>query len=208
MKSTACPPPGEQDAVVAVVAALHDDMVRDYPPPGIMRRDAHPKAHGTVQGEMVVDPSIAADLRHGVFAHPGRTYPAWVRFSNCFRIQPDVVGDTRGMAVKLLGVDGEPLMDSEVGTQDFLAGTGDAFFIPDAERYVGFPQAASRGSAGDRDVLPAATVMERVASAPEIAIGGGDESSRARVLQPDAVPPWRQPHHQVPFPTAADADAR
>jgi hypothetical protein len=145
MKPPACPPPGEDQAVDAVVSALHAQMRHDYPPPGLMRRDAHPKAHGVVQGELVVDPAIPADLRHGVFARPGDRFRAWIRFSNCFRIQPDIKSDTRGMAVKLLDVKGDTFVPSESGTQDFLGATGDAFFVPDAIRYVGFPQAAVAG---------------------------------------------------------------
>ncbi len=145
MKPPVCPPPGEAAAVRAVVDALHQQMVHDYPP-GRMRRDAHPKSHGTVQAEFTVDPSLPTDLRHGVFAHPGRTYRAWVRFSNCFQIKPDLKADTRGMAVKLVGVDGQTFMDSEKETQDFLAATGDAFFIPDALQYVGFPEAARKNA--------------------------------------------------------------
>jgi hypothetical protein len=144
MKPPACPPPGEAAAVQTVIDALHAQMVADYPP-GAMRRDAHPKAHGMVQAEVTVADDLPADLRAGVFAHPGRRYRAWIRFSNCFGIQPDLRADTRGMAVKLLGVDGQSFTPAQPGTQDFLAGSGDAFFIPDAIHYVGFPAAARAG---------------------------------------------------------------
>ena len=136
--------PDQEDAAIeSVVHDLHAQIEHDYPNPPV-RRDAHPKAHGTVQAEFVVSRSIPADLRHGVFSAPGTHYRSYIRFSNCFHIDPDLKGDPRGIAIKLLGVDGEALADAEGGTQDFLAATADAFFVPDMLSYVDFPEAAGK----------------------------------------------------------------
>ena len=43
--------------------------------------------------------------RRGVF-DPGKEYKAWIRFSNALKIRHDLVRDARGMAIKLLGVEG------------------------------------------------------------------------------------------------------
>ena len=137
------PPEQERAAIESVVHDLHAQIEHDYPNPPV-RRDAHPKAHGTVQAEFVVSRSIPADLRHGVFGTPGARFRAYVRFSNCFHIDPDLKADPRGMAVKLLGVEGEALDGAERGTQDFLAATADAFFVPDMTSYVDFPEAAGK----------------------------------------------------------------
>ncbi len=137
------PPDQEGNAIESVVHDLHAQIEHDYPNPPV-RRDAHPKAHGTVQADFVVSRSIPSDLRHGVFSLPGACFRAYVRFSNCFHIEPDLKADPRGMAVKLLGVEGEALYGAEGGTQDFLASTSDAFFIPDMLSYVDFPAAAGK----------------------------------------------------------------
>lgn len=107
------------DAVPASIAAtLAYQVRRDHPPHRLpARRDAHPKHHGTVQAELIVDPDVPEALRHGVFATPGRRYDAWIRFSNAFRVRHDVVRDARGMAVKLLGVDG-PRLPASVSSVD------------------------------------------------------------------------------------------
>jgi len=136
-------PHREGESIESVVHALHEQIEHDYPNPPV-RRDAHPKAHGTVQAEFVVSRSIPDDLKHGVFSKPGALFRAYVRFSNCFHIDPDLKGDPRGMAVKLLGVEGKAFDDAEKGTQDFLGATADAFFIPDMVSYVGFPQVAGK----------------------------------------------------------------
>jgi len=137
------PPDREIEAIKSVVHALREQIEHDYPEPPV-RRDAHPKAHGTVQAEFVVSRSIPDDLRQGVFSKPGAFFRAYVRFSNCFHIEPDLKGDPRGMGIKLLGVQGEQLDTAEGCTQDFLGATSDAFFIPDMVSYVGFPEAAGK----------------------------------------------------------------
>lgn len=116
---------------------------------GVMTRDVHAKAHGCVRAEFAVDPGLPADLRAGVFSEPGRTYASWIRFSNgASKIQPDKKADARGMAIKLMGVEGEKLLDGEkkAGTQDFLLITHDAFFVKDGKDYADFFRRLERGS--------------------------------------------------------------
>ncbi len=102
-------------------------------------RDAHPKAHGCVRANFRVTPNLPADLAKGVFA-PGRSYCAWVRFSNSNEDpdRSDAEEDGRGMAIKLLGVDGETLLEEHknAGTQDFIMISHPVFFINDAQDYA------------------------------------------------------------------------
>jgi hypothetical protein len=142
---SAAPPEGAQDPIAEetakVVATLETQVQTHYAPPRV-KRDAHPKMHGCVQAEVVVDPAIRADLRHGVFAVPGSRYRAWVRFSNAFGVDHDLKFDTRGMGIKLLGVSGDKPWSDEPSTQDFLLATHDAFFMPDEKDYNEFARAA------------------------------------------------------------------
>ena len=111
-----------------------------------MRRDAHPKHHAVVRGELVVPADVPEDLKHGVFATPGRV-PAWIRFSNGAPLAgPDRRRDQRGCAIKLVGVPGPKLLDSEreAVTQDFLLASAKCFFLRDASDYVGFARAAAK----------------------------------------------------------------
>src|SRR5215831_11022699 len=86
-------------------------------------RDAHPKAHGCVKAEFTVEDDLPLDLQHGVFV-PGAKYPALIRFSSAdpHPNRDDRCPDVRGMAIKLLGVEGPKLLADEVAerTQDFL----------------------------------------------------------------------------------------
>ncbi|MBI5246903.1 MAG: catalase family protein [Elusimicrobia bacterium] len=115
----------------------------------VMTRDVHAKHHGCLRATFKVNEDIPAEYRSGVFAVPGKEYAAWIRFSNgSQRIQADKTGDARGMAVKLMGVDGEKLLDGEknAGTQDFLLINHDAFFVKDGRDYAEFFRLLAKGS--------------------------------------------------------------
>lgn len=103
-------------------------------------RAAHAKTHALVRAEFIVLDGIPEDLRHGVFSTP-RVFDAIIRFSAALgQVQPDTVQQPRGMAIKLLGVDGPKLLDDEPGarTQDFVMINYPTFFIGNLENYVGF----------------------------------------------------------------------
>ncbi|HUR55772.1 MAG TPA: hypothetical protein VMZ71_16665, partial [Gemmataceae bacterium] len=70
-------------------------------------RGVHPKDHGCVTATFRVADNLPAELRVGVFATPGREYPAWVRFSNAAVLvgadsSPTTGHGSRGMAIKLM----------------------------------------------------------------------------------------------------------
>jgi hypothetical protein len=128
-------------AIDNIAASLAHHVRQDHPPhkrPAL--RDAHPKHHGCVLAEFIVEPrSPSLDpFRRGVFAGPGRTYPAWVRFSNALKTRHDLAPDARGMAVKLMDVE-----DSASGTQDFLMVSHHSFFARHAEEFLDFPATVS-----------------------------------------------------------------
>lgn len=104
-------------------------------------RDAHTKDNGCVHAVFRVDPQIKSELQVGVFSEPGRTYNAWIRFSNGnSERQNSRIPDARGMAIKLMGVEGPKLLDDldpdgEKHTQDFVLISSPAFFVDDLVRY-------------------------------------------------------------------------
>ena len=86
----------------------------------------------------MVLPDFPADLGLGMFAAP-RTYRALVRFSNgANRRQSDRAPDVRGIAVKVLGVDGKKVIPGmeDATTQDFLAIRSSALAIRDTEEFM------------------------------------------------------------------------
>ncbi len=118
-------------------------------PPGVspVRRDAHPKTHGCVRAELQVEPDLPEDLCHGLFRTP-KKYDAWIRFSaGSPRIQNDCRPDIHGMAIKVLGVPGQKLLQEEQNatTQDFLLANNPVYFIRDLPDYVRFASAVASG---------------------------------------------------------------
>lgn len=107
------------------------------------RRAVHPKAHGCVKAKVTVNADLPENYRVGVFATPAKTYKAWIRFSNATAvIRPDIndgKADSRGMAIKLMGVEGDTLMQEEGGrTQDFLLINQPMFAFPNVHEYLEF----------------------------------------------------------------------
>lgn len=95
------------------------------------RRDAHAKATGCTRATFTVNGDIPEQFRYGVFSQPGKQYQSWVRFSNGdMLVQPDSKGDARGMAIKLMNVEGKRIADELTGakTQDFVMTNYPVFF--------------------------------------------------------------------------------
>lgn len=134
-------PAGEADATKIIsdmiVANIHARY--DQRPPGTpARRDAHAKAHGCTWAKFTVVDGIAAAQKFGVFAAP-KTYPAIIRFSNSDGVpQADSIGDARGMAIKVIGVGGDKVLEEEASaqTQDFITVDHPVFFVRNAADYV------------------------------------------------------------------------
>lgn len=129
-------PPEENECIHDLADRLKAKIIRDYPT-GIMRRDAHPKMHGVVKAEFIVEPDLPADLRVGLFSEP-HTYAAWIRFSNQdATIQNDNARDIRGMAIKLMGVPGEKLLEAQRDeqTQDFILISTNVFVTRDVAQF-------------------------------------------------------------------------
>ncbi|SEA46752.1 catalase family protein [Microbulbifer marinus] len=103
------------------------------------RRDAHAKATGCLRATFSVNGDIPAHFQHSVFAQPGHEYQSWIRFSNGdMVVQPDNKGDARGMAIKLIGVDGQKIAPEFDGpnTHDFIMTNTPAFFNRNIFDYV------------------------------------------------------------------------
>jgi hypothetical protein len=120
-----------------------------------LRKD-HPKSHGLVWGEFKVEDDIPESLKVGIFAQP-RTYPIWMRLSNASpaekrgKFTSDLDPDVRALAIKLLEVEGEKVLDDEKETQDFLLINHPVFFVHDAQGFANLMK-ASVGQA-DSEVL-------------------------------------------------------
>lgn len=129
-------PPDEETYALKLTEMLRQKVMRDYPT-GVTRRDAHAKHHGVVRAEFTVEKDLPPELAVGVFKKP-RMLPAWIRFSNQEGVpQPDIEKDIRGMAIKLLGVEGEKILEGQCQeqTHDFLLISTPVFVTKDVREF-------------------------------------------------------------------------
>jgi len=112
--------PNEERLITNIERLMREKLERDYAPADT-RRDAHPKHTGLLEATFTIERDLPPELKVGVFAEP-RTYDAWARTSSASaKAQSDAIGDVRGFAIKLRGVGGEKIPESdEPHTQDFV----------------------------------------------------------------------------------------
>ncbi|KAG0046484.1 hypothetical protein BGZ83_008352 [Gryganskiella cystojenkinii] len=102
----------------------------------VYRRDVHGKSTGVLKAKFTVHTDIPPQFAKV----PGRVYDALVRLSNA-AADPDLSDDSndhRGIAIKLMGVEGPKILetDKEAMTQDFLMISLPFFLTNDSHAYA------------------------------------------------------------------------
>ena len=129
--------PDEQETIGGLNQAFDtilETTAKDY---GHAVRSVHAKSHGILEGVMTVEAGLTPDLAQGLFARPGE-HRVYMRMStNAGDILPDVIGLPRGLAIKVLDVQGERLAGAEGSTQDFVMVNGNVFQTKTADKFLG-----------------------------------------------------------------------
>lgn len=122
------PAPDEAETVAALTETMRRISETTFKDSGHPLRSVHAKSDGLLEGEMRVLEGLPAVLAQGAFARPG-TYPVVMRLSTSpGDIVDDSVSTPRGLALKIIGVEGARLPGSEGQlTQDFLMLNAPAF---------------------------------------------------------------------------------
>ena len=131
------PEDGEAETTATLIETLRKIAETTHENEGHGLRSVHAKTHGLLHGQLTVLPGLTPELAQGLFAQAG-TYPVVMRLST---VPGDVLADSvstpRGLAVKVIGVDGARLPGSEADlTQDFVLVDGPAFGAPDAKHFL------------------------------------------------------------------------
>lgn len=116
------------------MATIREKTFRDS---GHAIRSVHAKSHGLIEAELEIFDGLPSVLAQGIFAVP-RRHPVVMRFStNPGDILPNSVSTPRGLAMKILDVEGERLPGaSESHCQDFVLVNGATFNVPDGESFL------------------------------------------------------------------------
>jgi catalase len=138
----------DEQAVFAKLAQKINELQRIQSVGGIAQRGFHAKTHACMKAEFRPAANRPAETRHGVFASDD-VRAAWVRISNGQgRSLRDNERDVRGLAIKLMDVQGERLLGDDATTQDFLMTNRPASHVNDAIEFMDFADAAANGKLG------------------------------------------------------------
>jgi hypothetical protein len=131
------PEADEAETVQGLMATMRYINEKTLADGGHAIRSVHAKSHGILQGYLEVDAGLPSDLAQGLFAK-SRRYPVVMRFSTVpGDMLDDSVSTPRGLAVKIIGVEGERLEGSEGDvTQDLVLVNGPAFGAPNPKKFL------------------------------------------------------------------------
>jgi len=123
--------PQEQEITAQIIDHMSVFLGTRYAP-GEAQRAGNTKTYGVVRGTFEVMGDIPEEMRSGVFAE-ARSFPAWIRFAGPGPLAPPDIEDNGilSIGVKLMGVEGEKLIDDEKWTQDFTGISAPTFTTPD-----------------------------------------------------------------------------
>jgi hypothetical protein len=130
-------PDDEAETISGLIQAMREITETTFADSGHAVRSVHAKSHGLLQGEIEILPDLPPELAQGAFAKPGKI-PVVMRYStNPGDILDDKVSTPRGLAIKLIGVEGErlPNADGQV-TQDFVMVNAPAFMAPTPKDFL------------------------------------------------------------------------
>ena len=133
--------PDEAEVTARFIAFLKEASRRRNPT-GPIQRFNQARASGCVDAEFTVLDGLPPDQRVGLFASP-RTYQAWIRFANASTAS-DRERDTRGMAIKVLGVGGENLTPGAT-SQDFILNSHPVMMVPGTREFLELLEANEAG---------------------------------------------------------------
>ena len=128
--------PGERE-IIEQLCSTFDTILhttsQDY---GHAVRSVHAKAHGILEGKLTVDAGLSLELAQGLFRKPGQ-HRVYMRLStNAGDILPDAISLPRGLAIKVLDVDGDRLEGAEGSTQDFIMVNGKVFQAKTTDKFL------------------------------------------------------------------------
>lgn len=128
---------GEAKTFAEINKTMQKIRITTFENSGHAIRNVHAKSHGLLRGELRVLDGLPAQLAQGLFAKTG-AYPVLMRLSTTpGDILDDNVSTPRGLAIKVVGVEGERLPGSEGAvTQDFVLVNGPAFNAPNIKKFL------------------------------------------------------------------------
>ena len=158
--------PDEQETQRGLTEAMLSIARKTLVDTGHAHRAVHAKAHGYLRARFEVLPDLSPGLAQGLFATPG-SYDAILRFSTTpGDLLADDVSVPRGVALKVLGVQGARLAGSEGDTtQNYVLANSPTFQVSNDKAFLKQLKLLA-GTTGEIEPLKhAASVVSRTATA-------------------------------------------
>ena len=131
--------PDERETLDELAKTLLSISETTFKDSGHAMRSVHAKSHGLLVGRLEVIENLSEPYAQGIFAAGGTQWPVVMRLSTIpGDILDDSVSTPRGLAVKVVGVEGSRLAGSEGDvTQDFVLVNGPVFPAPGPKKFLG-----------------------------------------------------------------------
>lgn len=153
--------PDENETIDRIIAAMTHESEITAERYGHAVRASHAKISGVAVGALEILPNLPPELAQGLFANAS-THSVIVRFAQGpGELMKYRVSTHRGMAIKVLGVEGEKLPGHEAPTQDFVFATGPVFPNPDAKGFLGSMKQLEAGTSAPEGVKAAVSRSAR-----------------------------------------------
>jgi len=182
----------DEDALIDRIIKANEKMMKSGD--GTLDRAQHPKGHGLLEGQFTIRDDIPEAFRVGLFAQ-SKTFEAQVRFSNGGSYD-DSKPDAHGMAIKVLGVEGDKLLPDLAAEQsvDFVLVDNETFFEGDLEDYTEFNEFVDEifGLVRNRnDVLEgvAKLIFVKTKNMLHAKLGMGQSNAVSEFADQDPIPP-------------------
>ncbi len=163
----------ETEDLAAITDRVLVNSLAEQKAKGPKLRQLHPKSHGLLRGKLIVEADIPASCRVGIFASK-QEHDIWVRFSNASPpkelgvFEFDRTGDIRGMAIKVIDVEGDLVPSDESATQDFVLVNHPVFFLKDVQSYLDLSEVRT---AAARKKIPPLNLLWKLARSLIILMG-------------------------------------
>lgn len=167
------PAADEAQTIEALSDALRHVSETTFRDGGHALRSVHAKSHGLLSGELQVRGDLPAAYAQGIFARAA-SYPVVMRFStNPGDVLDDSVTVPRGLALKVVGVEGERLPGAEGQvTQDFVMADAPAFAAATPKKFLGTLRLLAKTTDTPQVLKKALSTVLRGAERAVEAVGG------------------------------------
>lgn len=158
--------PDEAETIARLTESLRSISETTFQDYGHAVRSVHAKSHGLLKGTLRVLGHLPPTLAQGLFARPAE-YPVVLRFStNPGDVLDDSITVPRGLAVKVIGVEGARLPGSEPdSTQDFVMANAPVFTAADPKGFAGSLKLLARTTDTPQEVKKLVSAVLRGAEA-------------------------------------------